>query len=132
MYLGFPSELFCNYPGTYKSYYNGSPSSSSRVGYDFSKNKTIYFPTIRQWYDFAIRGDGLTTFVSTYIFAGGGSFGSTMSQSFIDSNNTIRGVISYDILPFSSPTHKETLIRKLLFDVTDDEFDYFMIEANAV
>ena len=132
LYLGFPSELFWNYSATIKSYYKGSPSSSSNVGYDFDTNRTIYFPTIRQWYDLANRGAGLTTFVSTYIFAGGGSFGSTMSQAFLDSENTMRGVISYDILPFSSPDHKETLIRKLLFDLSEDNFDYFMILSSEV
>ena len=38
------------------------------------------------------------------------------------------GAISYDILPYTSYDTKDTLIRKLLFDSSSTDFQYFMID----
>lgn len=81
----------------------------------------------------AIQGSGLTTFVSTYVFAGGGDIGSTLSQASKDKRDVMRNVISYDILPYSTSQNKETLIRKLLYgEGTGDDFAYFLIDENKV
>jgi len=84
IYMGYDSELFCYFPGVNKSYYSGSPTSPTRVGYNFALNKTVYYPTIRNWYDAGVKGTGLSTFVSTYTFAGTGGIGSTISQAILD------------------------------------------------
>lgn len=131
IYIGFYSELFWDHQtNSKKSYYTGAPSSTSRVGYDFEKNSSIYFPTIRSWFDVGSQGNGFTTFVSTYIFAGSGSIGATLSVAFTDEIDSILGVANYDILPYTSIDDKNGIIRKLFFDPdSPDEFQYMMIDS---
>ena len=135
IYIGWYSELFCDYyiGNSGKSYYTRSPSSTSRVAYDFVNNRTIYYPSLRSWYDKGTKENGLTTFVSTYVFADAGSIGATISKAFKDGGGSMKGVLSYDILPYTAAADKNTLIRKLFFDPeTTDNFQYFMIDAEDV
>ena len=129
--MGFYSELFWFYPAQNKSYFAAPTTSSSRYGYNFETNQKIYFATIRQWFDWGSKDSGLTTYISTYLFAGG-AIGATMSKAFMDSQQSMRGVINYDFLPYSSPENKNTLISKLLFGDTGTEFDYLLIDQNLV
>ena len=79
------------------------------------------------------RASGLTTFASTYVFAGSGSIGATLDIAFKDDLDSMNGVLSYDILPYTSFDQKDTLIRKLFFNPTsEDEFQYFMIDSEEV
>ena len=42
------------------------------------------------------------------------------------------GALSYDILPYTSYDTKDTLIRKLFFDSSSTDFQYFMIDESYV
>ena len=129
--MGFYSELFCFYPAQNKSYFAGPTTSSSRYGYNFDTNQKIYLATIRQWFDWGSKNSGLTTYINTYLFAGG-TIGATMSKAFLDPMQSIRGVINYDFIPYSSTGNKNTLISKLLFGDQNTEFNYLMIDQNLV
>jgi len=97
----------------------------------FMSNQSIYFPSIRGWFELAVKKTGLTTFASTYVFANG-DIGATLSQSFNDENNTMKGVIAYDIIPSSSQQNKNKFIRNMLYgdDKTNEEFDYLLLESS--
>ena len=122
-YIGFYSEMFWYYPGTNRTYHLGEPSSLTRYGYDFDKNKKIYIPSVRDFFDGAAKEAGLTTYISTLLFAGG-NFGATLSKAIFDDTNTMRAVLSWDVIPFSDINNKETLIKKLLFESSSSQFDY--------
>lgn len=131
MYLGFGTDLFCQFPANQKSYHSGPPSSTSRVGYNFELNETVYYPSLRSWYEAATEAAGFTTFVSTYIFAGNG-IGATIGQAILDEDNSLRNVLAYDIIPYSGVGARTDLISKLLFDSSNQSFSYFMIDVSEV
>jgi len=128
-YIGFDTELLCQSPSAYKNYHIGPPSSTSRIGHDFEKNSSVYFTSIRSWYDAALQQTGFASYVSTYIFASSGNVGSTLSQTVLDSYNVARSVLGFDIIPYSSFDENDPLLSKLLFDQSSQSFDYFMINS---
>lgn len=132
IYLAYDTELMCHFPGERKSYHQGPPSSSTLLGYNFDTNETVYYASIRSWFDAGRQGTGFTTFVSTYVFSGVGNIGATISQSILDDKNVGRSILGYDIIPYSSFNEKNTLLSKLLFDQSSESFDYFMIDESKV
>ena len=136
IYIGWYSELFWDYHievNKIKSYYYRYPDSSSRVAYNFTNETSIFIPSLRLWFDKSTKGSSLTTFVSTYVFAGSGNIGATLSMAFENSKNSKLGVMSYDILPYSAAADKNTLINKLFLDPdSTDDFQYIMIDEEKV
>ena len=129
MYLGFYSELWCEYPPESEGSYNGQLGTSNRVGYSFKNETPEYFPSIRGWYDKGSSSTGLTTFDSTYVFSGVNIFGSTMSKSFGDSGDSMYGVIGFDILPYTNTSRQDDdLTKTLLFGPEDENFAYFILD----
>ena len=131
IYLAFNSELFCHYPDIPKSYHNGSPSSTTRVGYNFETNSAVYQPTMRSWYEAGVEESGLTNIIPTYVFSGNG-IGATLSKAFQDDLDTTYGVIAYDVLPYKDVDEKDEQITKLLFDNNDDNYQYLLLDQSKV
>ena len=136
IYIGWYSELFWDYHievNKTKSYYYRYPDSSSRVAYNFTNETSIFIPSLRLWFDKSTQGSSLTTFVSTYVFAGSGNIGATLSMAFDNSTMNPLGAMSYDILPYSAAADKNTLINKLFLDPqSTDDFQYIMIDEEKV
>ena len=130
-YIGFYSEMFWYYPGTNRTYHLGEPTSLTRNGYDFDKNKKIYIPSVRDFFDGAAKEAGLTTYISTLLFAGG-NFGATLSKAIFDGTNTMRAVLSWNVIPFSDVNNKEIIIKKLLFESSSSQFDYLLIDNDQL
>ena len=130
-FIGFYSELFWYYPGTNRSYFVGEPSSLTRNGYDFDRNKKVYLPSVRDFFDGASKETGLTTYISTLLFAGG-NFGATLSKAILDPMQSMRAVLSWNIIPFSDIKNKEVLIRKLFFDSAKNQFDYLLVDDSKL
>ena len=130
-YIGFNSEMFWYYPGTNRTYLIGEPTSSTRNGYNFDKNKKIYIPSVRDFFDGAAKEAGLTTYISTLLFAGG-NYGATLSKAIFDGTNTMRAVLNWNVIPFSDINNKETLIKKLLFESSSSQFDYLLIDNDQL
>ncbi|CAI2360597.1 unnamed protein product [Moneuplotes crassus] len=103
IFIGFYTELFCEYAASNIQYYRGPPiEKEERHGYNFEKDEQVFFPSIRKWFDKGIKESGLTTFVGTYVWAGhDGKIGSTLSQAFLDTDSSILGVIGFDLIPYS-------------------------------
>ena len=130
-YIGFYSELFWYYPGTNRSYFVGEPSSLTRNGYNFDRNKKAYLPSVRDFFDGASKETGLTTYISTLLFAGG-NFGATLSKAILDPMQSMRAVINWNIIPFSDIKNKEVLIRKLFFNSFKNQFDYLLVDDSKL
>ena len=97
----------------------------NNIGYDFTNNKTVLYPSIRVWFNSAITSGGFVSPTSTYRFSDGFS-GSAISQAFTDKHHQDLGVISIDIFGYNS-LGKETngdimnylLIAKTIVDNKD-------------
>jgi hypothetical protein len=132
IYLGFNSELFCEFPDNKKDYHMSEPNPTTNVAINFTNNSRVYNPSLRPWYKEGAKATGMNTFVSTYVFADGGQIGATLSKAFHDDKNTIYGVLAYDILPYNNITQKDVLISTLLFDNNADNYQYFLIDESKV
>lgn len=89
--------------------------------------------SLRQWFKAANYGSGLTTYASTYVYAGrGGIIGTTLSKAVIDNNDTSRAVLSIDMLPNSDYGEKDIVVQKLLFKDSPNEFQHFLIDNDKI
>ena len=59
-------------------------------------NRTVYYPSLRIWYELAISSSGLTSPSPAYEFSSGFT-GNAIAQSFINKNQETIGVISMNI-----------------------------------
>ena len=130
IYIGFYSEMSCGVPPYDYDLSTGDLGTTERVAYNFEEDNYLFYSTIRQWFETATVSSGLTTMDSTYVYVGVGLIGSTLAKSFENSQGSMLGVIAYDVLAYTSPDTKDVMIKKLLFDPEDDNFDYLIQDVS--